>query len=37
MDITEFAEFFDSYRSKIIEELVKDYHSIGDLYLKSIE
>lgn len=25
MDITEFSEYFDSHRQKIIAELVKDY------------
>ena len=25
MDISEFSEFFDSYRLKILAELVKDY------------
>ena len=25
MDITEFSEFFDSYRIKILADLVKDY------------
>lgn len=37
MDITEFSEFFDSHRTKILAELVKDYTDIGDMYLKSIE
>ena len=37
MDISEFSEFFDSYRMKILAELVKDYQNIGDMYLKSIE
>mmetsp|Transcript_44372 Transcript_44372/g.32429 ORF Transcript_44372/g.32429 Transcript_44372/m.32429 type:complete len:98 (-) Transcript_44372:46-339(-) len=25
MDITEFSEFFDSYRNKVVADLVKDY------------
>jgi hypothetical protein len=37
MDITEFSEFFDSYRLKVLQDLVKDYKDIGDMYLKSIE
>ena len=37
MDITEFSEFFENQRVKIIQELVKDYECIGDQYLKSIE
>mmetsp|Transcript_39362 Transcript_39362/g.37825 ORF Transcript_39362/g.37825 Transcript_39362/m.37825 type:complete len:185 (+) Transcript_39362:514-1068(+) len=37
MDITEFSEFFDSYRTKVVADLVKDYQNIGDIYLKSIE
>jgi dynein heavy chain len=37
MDIAEFAEFFEIHRVKVIAELVKDYQSIGDMYLKSIE
>lgn len=37
MDISEFSEFFDSHRQKILAELVKDYQNIGDMYLKSIE
>ena len=37
MDITEFSEFFDSYRIKILADLVKDYQNIGNLYLKNIE
>jgi dynein heavy chain len=37
MDITEFTEYFDSYRTKVISDLVKDYQDIGDIYLKSIE
>ena len=37
MDISEFAEFFESHRQAIISDLVKDYQLIGDQYLKSIE
>ena len=37
MDITQFSEYFDSYRVKEINTLVKDYHNIGDNYLKTIE
>jgi len=37
MDITEFSEFFENQRVKVIGELVKDYQCIGDQYLKSIE
>ncbi len=37
MDITEFSEFFDSYRTKVIADLVKDYQNVGNMYLKSIE
>jgi len=37
MDITQFSDYFDSYRVKEINTLVKDYHNIGDNYLKTIE
>lgn len=37
MDITEFQEYFDSYRTKVLADLVKDYQNIGNMYLKSIE
>jgi dynein heavy chain len=37
MGITEFSEYFDQHREKIIAELVKDYQNIGDTYLRSIE
>jgi hypothetical protein len=37
MDITEFSEYFENHRVKVIAELVKDYQCIGDQYLKSIE
>lgn len=37
MGITEFAEYFDTAREKILAELVKDYQNIGDTYLRSIE
>ena len=37
MGITEFSEYFDLHREKIIAELVKDYQNIGDTYLRSIE
>ena len=37
MDISEFAEFFDSHRLKVLGELVKDYQNIGNIDLKSIE
>lgn len=30
MDITEFYEFFESHRTKLLTELVKDYQNIGD-------
>lgn len=36
MDITEFSDYFESYRVKMIASLVKDYQNIGDLYLKHI-
>lgn len=37
MGITEFAEYFDTHREKILGELIKDYQNIGDTYLRSIE
>jgi dynein heavy chain, axonemal len=37
MDITEFSDYFESYRAKTIASLVKDYQNIGDLYLKHIQ
>jgi hypothetical protein len=37
MDITEFSEYFENHRVKVIQELVKDYECIGEQYLKSIE
>lgn len=37
MDITQFSDFFDTYREKEINTLVKDYQNIGDNYLKTIE
>jgi len=37
MDIPDFNIYFDTYRKKILSELVKDYQNIGDQYLKSIE
>jgi dynein heavy chain len=37
MDISEFSDYFESYRVKVLAELVKDYANIGDQYLKSIE
>ena len=37
MDISEFSKFFEDYRLKMINSLVKDYSNIGDLYLKHIE
>lgn len=37
MDISEFSEYFEVYRQKQINELVKDYTNIGQGYLKSIE
>lgn len=37
MDLTEFSDYFESYRVKQISSLVKDYQNIGDLYLKHIE
>ena len=32
MDITEFSEFFENQRVKVIGELVSDYQCIGDQY-----
>ena len=37
MDITQFSEYFEKYRVNQITSLVKDYHNIGDIYLKTIE
>lgn len=37
MDLSEFAEFFESHRAKVVGELIKDYQSVGDVYLRSIE
>jgi len=37
MDITQFSDYFESYRVKEINTLVKDYQNIGDNYLKTIE
>ena len=37
MDITQFSDYFDHYRTKEINTLVKDYQNIGDNYLKTIE
>jgi dynein heavy chain len=37
MDLTEFSEYFETHRVKVITELVKDYQNIGDLYLKHIQ
>ena len=37
MDITQFNDYFESFRVKEINTLVKDYHNIGDNYLKTIE
>ena len=37
MDITQFSEYFESHRQKVLGRLVKDYQNIGDIYLKSIE
>jgi dynein heavy chain len=37
MDITQFSDYFDTHRNKILDALVKDYQNIGDIYLKSIE
>lgn len=37
MDITQFSDYFESYRLKEINTLVKDYQNIGDNYLKTIE
>lgn len=37
MDISEFSDFFETYRIRVLSELVKDYQNIGDQYLKSIE
>ena len=37
MDITQFSDYFDTHRNKILDALVQDYQNIGDIYLKSIE
>jgi dynein heavy chain len=37
MDLSEFTEYFESYLNKVVQELVKDYSNVGDMYLKSIE
>ena len=37
MDITQFSEYFESHRQKVLTRLVKDYQNIGNIYLKSIE
>jgi hypothetical protein len=37
MDITEFSDYFDTFRRKVLAELVKAYHAIGEQYLRSIE
>lgn len=37
MDISEFSEYFETHRVKVLDDLIKDYQNIGDLYLKSIE
>jgi len=37
MDISEFSDYFESYRVKVLADLVKDYTNIGEQYLKSIE
>ena len=37
MSTSEFTEFFDKHRVKLLAELVKDYGNIGDMYLRSIE
>jgi len=37
MHITAFSEYFDIHRQKVVTDLIKDYHNIGDMYLKSIE
>ena len=37
MDITQFSEYFESHRNKVLSLLIKDYQNIGDIYLKSIE
>ena len=37
MDITGFSDFFESYRVKVLADLVKDYSNIGNIDLKSIE
>ena len=37
MDITQFSDYFETFRIKEINTLVKDYQNIGDNYLKTIE
>lgn len=37
MDLSDFSEYFENHRVKVLDELIKDYQNIGDLYLKSIE
>jgi dynein heavy chain len=37
MDITEFSDFFENHRVKVLQQLVVDYQNIGDLYLKHIQ
>lgn len=37
MDITMFSDYFETYRTKEVSTLVKDYQNIGDTYLKTIE
>jgi hypothetical protein len=37
MDITQFSDYFESYRVKEVATLATDYQNIGDNYLKTIE
>lgn len=37
MDISEFSDYFEHFLKGKVQTLVKDYHNIGDLYLKHIQ
>lgn len=37
MSHTEFTEFFEAHRVRVLQELVKDYQTIGETYLRTIE
>jgi len=37
MEVQDLMDFFDQFRLHKLSELVKDYHNIGDTYLRSIE